>query len=136
MTRSGATEQAQPPTTAPPPTSAVLYVYVERGQLTPSVPAERAEQEGRAFASARGLDLTEVITDPYGEADPLHREGWMRVRELASSGAVGTVLVRWPAVIAPEAAHEYRHREIRWLMNHGVTVRYTWPPLAIGGEIK
>ncbi|MFF4214550.1 hypothetical protein ACFYZE_35505 [Streptomyces sp. NPDC001796] len=98
----------------PDPGTAVLYVCAERGTLTPQLGAERAETEGRAFAAARGLTITEVITDPYGEPEPLHREGWVRLRELAEAGAFGTVIVRWPTAIAPNGAHELRHREIRW----------------------
>lgn len=113
--------------------AAVLYVCAERSELTPTLAADRAEAEGRDFAETRGLTITEVITDPYGEPDPCHRQGWVRVRELAESGAVGLVIVRWPACIAPEAAHELRYREIIWLQGCGVRVRYSWGPLATGG---
>ncbi len=117
--------------------AAVLYVCADRGTLMPGLAAERAEEEGRAFAGRRGMTITEVITDEYGEPDPARRKGWQRVRELAQAGAVATVLVRWPAVIAPDAAHELRHRETRWLQEHGVRVRYTWAPLATtGGEVR
>jgi hypothetical protein len=136
MTRPGTTEQEQPPTTAPPPGSAVLYVCVERGASTPGLPAERAENEGRAYAQVHGLDLVDVITDPYGEPNPRRREGWRRVRELAEARAVGTVIVRWPAAIAPDLHHEYRHHEIRWLQEHGVRIRYSWVPLASGSAVK
>ncbi|MEV6937887.1 hypothetical protein AB0N19_26470 [Streptomyces sp. NPDC051132] len=111
----------------------MLYVCAERSKLPPTLAADRAEAEGRAFAEARGLTLAEVVTDLYGEPDPCRRKGWMRVRELAESGAVGVVIVRWPACIAPDASHELRHREIRWLQDHGVLVRYSWEPLASGG---
>jgi hypothetical protein len=47
------------------------------------------------------------------------------------------VIARWPAAIAPDAAHELRYREIKWLQGHGVQVRYTWEPLAAGnGEAE
>ncbi|MEU6621885.1 hypothetical protein ABZ926_14065 [Streptomyces litmocidini] len=85
------------------------------------------------FAQDRGLTITEVVTDEYGEPDPARRTGWRRVRELARAGAVGEVLVRWPTAIAPESVPELRHRETRWLQEHGVRLRYTWAPLAAAG---
>ncbi|MGW1052879.1 hypothetical protein [Streptomyces sp. NPDC002521] len=118
--------------------AAVLYVCVERSKLAPSQATQRAEGEGRSFATARDLRVTETIRDPYGEPDPRRREGWMRVRELAEAGSVGVVIVRWPAAIAPDGSHELRHREIRWLMKRGVQVRYSWAPLSRSdaGETK
>lgn len=124
-------------TTVAARSTAVLYVCAERSTHTPTLAADRAEAEGHVFARARGLTVTEVITDPYGTPDPCHREGWLRVRELAESGAVGVVIVRWPACIAPEPQHELRHREIRWFQDHGVRVQYSWEPLAaLDGEAK
>lgn len=59
------------------------------------------------------------------------------MRALAEASAVATVIVRWPAAIAPDCAHELRHREIGWLQDHGVQVRYSWEPLASGsGEAE
>ncbi|WP_431776490.1 hypothetical protein [Streptomyces cucumeris] len=114
---------------------AVLYVCADRGTLMPDLAAERAKEEGRAFAQQHRLTVAEVITDEYGEPDPARRQGWQRVRELAQAGTVTAVLVRWPAAIAPEVAHDLRHRETNWLQEHGVRVRYTWAPLAkTGGE--
>ncbi|MDK1475346.1 hypothetical protein QNO07_18300 [Streptomyces sp. 549] len=110
--------------------AAVLYVCVDRGSLVPTPAARRAREEGHAFARERGLTITEVVTDRYGEPDPRRREGWQRVRELAEAGTVATVLVRWPAAIAPESSSGCRHRETVWLREHGVRVRYTWAPLA------
>ncbi|GAB3952542.1 hypothetical protein [Streptomyces sparsus] len=109
---------------------AVLYVCVARGPLMPTLAAQRAQEEGHAFARERGLTITEVVTDRYGEPDPCRREGWQRVRELAEAGAVTAVLVRWPAAIAPESCSAYRLREAIWLRERGVRVRYTWAPLA------
>ncbi|WP_331720764.1 hypothetical protein OG762_52280 (plasmid) [Streptomyces sp. NBC_01136] len=123
-------------TESPDPSAAVLYVCAERGTSARGLPAERAVAEGRKFAEARGLALVETVTDPYGEPDPCHRQGWQRVRELAASAAVGVVIARWPACIAPDASHELRHREVRWLQDHGVRVRYSWAPLAAGGEVR
>ncbi|MFJ3310483.1 hypothetical protein ACIPSA_47465 [Streptomyces sp. NPDC086549] len=137
MTQTSDREATATVTACPDPGAAVLYVCAERGTFAPDLAAERAETEGRTLAEARGLHLTEVITDPYGEPDPLHREGWVRVRELAESGTVAAVIVRWPAAIAPDSAHELRHREISWLQDRGVRVRYSWEPLASGsGEVK
>ncbi|MER6546742.1 hypothetical protein [Streptomyces sp. NPDC001250] len=123
---------------SPDSVAAVLYVCVERSKLTPSMAAQRAEDEGRSFAAARDLRIMDTIHDPYGEPDPLRREGWMRVRELAEARSAGVVIVRWPAAIAPDSVLEWRHREIRWLMKHGVQVRYSWAPLSRSnaGEIK
>ncbi|MFF0630859.1 hypothetical protein, partial [Streptomyces sp. NPDC004296] len=86
-----------PETTAvdarPDSSAAVLYVCAERGRLTPTLAARRAEGEGREFATTRKLRLVEVVSDAYGEPDPCHRDGWMRVRELVAEGKVGTVIV-------------------------------------------
>ncbi|WP_330457410.1 hypothetical protein OIB37_11170 [Streptomyces sp. NBC_00820] len=110
--------------------AAVLYVCAERSKLTPGFLAARAESEGRAVAQAQGLRITDVITDAFGEPDPCRREGWLKVRELAESGTVAVVMVRWPTCIAPDSAPDLRHREIGWLRERGVRVRYSWAPLA------
>ncbi|MGW0515557.1 hypothetical protein ACWD1W_41390 [Streptomyces olivaceoviridis] len=52
------------------------------------------------------------------------------MRTLAAAGTAATVIVRWPAVIAPDWAADLRHRETRWLQDQGVQVRYSWAPLA------
>ncbi|MFH8717746.1 hypothetical protein [Streptomyces zaomyceticus] len=123
--------------TPPDETTVVLYVCVDRSTLMPGLAARRAEEEGRAFAQDRGLTITEVVTDEYGQPDPNQRRGWLRIRELAEGGTVGAVLVRWPIAIAPESVPELRHRETAWLQEHGVRVRYTWAPLAAkGGETR
>ncbi|MGW1473693.1 recombinase family protein [Streptomyces olivaceus] len=133
MTSAGTSQEETGAPAAPGRVAAVLYVCAERSKLTPTFAADRAEEEGRAFAEARGLTLAEVVTDPYGAPEPCRRKGWMRVRELAEAGTVGVVIVRWPACIAPNAFHELRHREIRWLQDRGVRVRYSWEPLTSGG---
>lgn len=131
MTSAGTTQKKTATSTVADPATAVLYVCAERG-LTPGLAAQRAEGEGRRFAEERGLTLVTVVQDEYGEPDPCHRDGWRRVRELAESRAAAVVIVRWPASIAPESSHELRHREIQWLHNHGVRVRYSWMPLVAG----
>ncbi|MFF8293606.1 hypothetical protein ACF068_30980 [Streptomyces sp. NPDC016309] len=137
MTSAGISHEAAVAPAVPDPSAAVLYVCADRGMVMPGLAVERAEEEGRTFARERHLAITEVVTDEYGEPDPCRREGWQRVRMLAATGAVAVVLVRWPASIAPEGAHEYRHRETRWLQEHGALVRYTWAPLAArGGETR
>lgn len=108
----------------------VLYVCADRAWCTPGEAAQRAQAEGRAFARERGLTITEVVTDTYGESDPAQRSGWRRVRQLAQTGDVTAVLVRWPSAIAPESARDLRHREAAWLRDHGVRVHYTWAPLS------
>ncbi|MFJ2589666.1 hypothetical protein [Streptomyces sp. NPDC087538] len=119
----------------PDPAATVLYVCVDRGTIMPRLAAQRAVEEGQAFAQKNGLMVTEVVTDEYGEPDPCRRKGWRRVRTLAAAGEIASVLVRWPAAIAPEALADYRHRETRWLREHDVRVHYTWAPLAAtGGE--
>jgi hypothetical protein len=113
----------------------VLYVCAERGLRNPRLGAERAEQEGRVFAAAKKITITETVTDPYGQPDPLCREGWRRVRELAERGEMEMVIVRWPTVIAPNRSHDLRHREISELHQQGVSVRYSWAPLSQMGAL-
>jgi hypothetical protein len=108
----------------------VLYVCADRAQCASREATERARTEGHAFAQERGLTITEVVTDTYGESDPARRSGWRRVRQLAETGHVTAVLVRWPSAIAPECARELRHREAAWLRDQGVRVQYTWAPLS------
>ncbi|MFC8094641.1 hypothetical protein [Streptomyces sp. NPDC057301] len=112
------------------PRAAVLYVCVDRGRQASDVPAERAIEEGRAFADGRGMPLLETITDPYGEPDPRRRKGWQRVCEMAVRGEITDVVTRWPAAVAPESHHHLRFREAEALGEHGVTIRYSWEPLA------
>ncbi|MFZ4240865.1 recombinase family protein [Streptomyces murinus] len=114
----------------PDPCSALLYICAERGILTPSLPATRAEEEGRAYAAVHGWRIVEVFHDPYGDPDPGCREGWRRVRQLVAAGAAATVITRWPAAVAPDNRADLRHREIRWLQDHGAQIRYSWAPLA------
>lgn len=115
------------------PTRAVLYVCAEQGLLNPRLGAKRAEQEGRVFAAAHNITIIKTVTDPYGQPDPLCREGWRRVRELARRGEM--VIVRWPTAIAPNCSHELRHREISELHQQGVSVRYSWAPPAQMGAL-
>ncbi|WP_242537152.1 hypothetical protein [Streptomyces albidoflavus] len=129
------TSAGTPPQKNTGATRAVLYVCADRGALMPTLGSQRAQMEGQHFADERGLTITEIITDSYGEPDPTQRKGWQRVRELTETGAVSVVLIRWPAALAPDSAHELRHRESLWLQQQGVRLLYTWPPLAkIGGE--
>ena len=111
----------------------VLYVCADRAPEAPGDATERAQTEGRAFARERGLTIAEVVTDTYGEPDPARRRGWRRVRQLAQTGQLTAVLVRWPSAIAPESARELRQREAAWLRDRGVRVRYTWAPLSSRG---
>ncbi|WP_306320313.1 MULTISPECIES: hypothetical protein [unclassified Streptomyces] len=118
-------------------TPAVLYVCADRAPGVVGSATQCAQAEGRAFAQERGLTIAEVVTDTYGEPDPAQRLGWRRVRQLVQKGHVTAVLVRWPSAIAPESAHELRHRETTWLQDHGVRVRYTWAPLtSMSGEAR
>lgn len=110
--------------------AAVLYVCVDRVRPPSKVPEEHAVEEGRAFADRRGLRLVATITDPYGEPDPQSREGWRRVCEMAARGEITDVITRWPAALAPESHHELRFREAEALAEHGVTISYSWEPLA------
>lgn len=118
-------EEAAPPV--------VLYVCAERARGVHGGATQRARTEGHTYAQERGLAIAEVVTDTYGEPDPARRSGWQRVRQLAETGHVTAVLVRWPSTIAPEPAHELRHREVAWLHDQGVHVRYTWAPLSSKG---
>ncbi|MEV6963051.1 recombinase family protein [Streptomyces sp. NPDC051207] len=106
------------------PDPAVIYLRVETGR-----PPGAAEDDARAFAGRRGLTVAGVVTDPYGDADPCERAGWRRVRDMAAAGEIGTVIVRLPSCLAPEDAHEVRYREMRWLLDRGVRVRFSWPAL-------
>lgn len=133
MTSAGTPSEIAAAPALPDPVATVLYVCADRGTLMPGLAAQRAVEEDHLFAQERGLTITEVVTDAYGEPDPCRREGWRRVRELAAAGLVSSVLVRWPAAIAPEVSSEYRYRETRWLQERGVRVRYTWAPLAAAG---
>lgn len=108
----------------------VLYVCADRAERASRDASQRARTEGQAFAQERGLTITEVVTDTYGESDPAQRSGWRRVRQLAQTGQVTAVLVRWPSAIAPECARELRYREAAWLRDQGVRVQYTWAPLS------
>ncbi|MCQ4210881.1 hypothetical protein [Streptomyces longispororuber] len=120
-----------------PASPVVLYVCADRAPGAPGQAAQCAQTEGRAFAQERGLTISEIVTDTYGEPDPAERRGWRRVRQLVQTGHITAVLVRWPSAIAPESAHELRHRETAWLHDHGVRVRYTWAPLSSrGGEAR
>ncbi|MGA5183033.1 hypothetical protein [Streptomyces pseudogriseolus] len=112
---------------------AVLYVCADRGKLMPSLAAERAEEEGRAYAARQDLTITEIVRDPYGDPDPARRTGWQRVRELAQTGGIEAVVVRWPTVIA---APNTAQRETDWLAEHGIRVHYSWPPLATSEDSR
>ncbi|WP_318218789.1 hypothetical protein [Streptomyces sp. SCL15-6] len=116
------------------PVRAVLYVCCERSMLRPELGAERAEEEGRAFAAERDITILETVTDPYGQPDPAHRAGWQRVRDLARLGYICMVIVRWPTSIAPDRSHNLRHRETSALKEDGVEVRYSWAPLVRAGQ--
>ncbi|MFY0515988.1 hypothetical protein ACOMD4_37230 [Streptomyces anulatus] len=130
MSSAGFSQETTASSAVPDPSAAVLYVCADRSPSMPELASERAVEEGQEFARERGLRVMEVVTDLFGEPDPALRKGWQRVRALAAAGAVATVLVRWPASIAPEATHEYRYRETNWLQDQGVRVFYTWAPLA------
>ena len=105
-----------------------------KGLHTPTLAATRAEEEGHAFAAARRLTILETTTDPYGTPDPLHRQGWQRVRALAQAAAIDTVIARWPAAIAPDHCSDLRHRAVGDLAEHGVQILYSWAPLAPTGH--
>lgn len=98
--------------------------------MMPGLAAQRAQEEGQRYVHENGLVLAELVTDRYGVADPQRRPGWRRVRELAATGRITWLVVRWPAVIAPLSAMRAREREVCWLTERGVKVRYSWAPLA------
>ncbi|MGW7362956.1 hypothetical protein ACWGI8_05885 [Streptomyces sp. NPDC054841] len=118
------------PRTPHAPAGAVLYVCAERRPSALTLAAERAEAEGRGLAETCGLTLVDVITDPYGTADPQQREGWQRVRGMAARGEITTVIVRWPSSISPRC--DFRASEAAALEESGARVLFSWPPLANG----
>lgn len=122
---------SSPGDTSPP---VVLYVCADRAPDTHGTATQCARTEGHAFAEERGLTIAEVVTDTYGEPDPVQRSGWRRVRQLVQKGQVTAVLVRWPSTIAPESADGLRRHETAWLHRRGVCVRYTWAPLSSTGD--
>lgn len=134
MSSAGIPQEAKLPSSMREPSAAVLYVCAARSPSSPELAAERAEQEGHEYAQEHGLRVMEVVTDPYGEPDPSRRKGWQRVQAMAAAGSIAVVLVRWPVVIAPESRHEDRYREVARLRDLGVSVRYTWAPLAASNE--
>ncbi|WP_405804288.1 hypothetical protein [Streptomyces sp. NBC_01187] len=109
-------------------TSAVLYICAERSQGSPGLARERAEQEGRDFASTHDLHIVDEITDPYGDPTPQNRAGWVRVRELVERDEVDAVITRWPNSLSMDS--ELRYAEMEHLAEYGVQVRFSWAPLA------
>ncbi|MFG2227862.1 hypothetical protein [Streptomyces sp. NPDC048644] len=107
---------------------AVLYICAARRGVVAGVAEERAEQEGREFAAARGLKIVAVVTDPFGDPVPQQRSGWLRVREMAERGEVGVVIVRWPNALSVE--HERRYPELKHLRDFGCQLLFSWEPLA------
>ena len=122
--------QASPATTTAPGT-AVLYVCAERSRTAPTLAGERAIAEGRSIARRRGLVLVDTISDTFGIAEPLARDGWKQVRDLAAHGVVSTVITRWPNSLSPQL--DYQKAEIAALEEHGVDVVYSWAPLSERG---
>ncbi|MFI1700280.1 hypothetical protein ACH419_30450 [Streptomyces bobili] len=114
----------------------MLYVCAGRGPNRPPLAAERAEEEGRAFAADHGFTVIETVRDPYGVPDPVARAGWRRVKELAEAGGIGAVIARWPVTISPDQAPDLRHREVNELLKQGVHVLYSWSPLTARGVVR
>ena len=110
------------------PTPAVLYICAERSTGSPGLAKERAEQEGRDFASKHDLHIVAEITDPYGDPTPQNRAGWVRVRDLAERDEVDAVIMRWPNSLSVDC--ELRYAEMEYLVERGVQVRFSWAPLA------
>ncbi|MQS37538.1 hypothetical protein FFZ77_18465 [Streptomyces katsurahamanus] len=106
----------------------MLYVCSERSPNAPGLAEERAVEEGHAFAERHALCVLAEITDPYGEPDPAMRTGWLRVRAMAESRDVSTVIVRWPNAISPDP--DLRQGEITRFQEHGVRVLFSWAPLS------
>ncbi|HET9380995.1 MAG TPA: hypothetical protein VFP69_09230 [Streptomyces sp.] len=111
-------------TTVPEPDTAVIYLRAERPGGGPGP----AVDEARAFAEERGLAVVDVVADPHGAPDePCERAGWRRVRAMAARGEIDTVVLPLPTSLSPERTHELRYRETRWLLHHGVRLRYSGP---------
>ncbi|UQA95702.1 hypothetical protein [Streptomyces halobius] len=113
---------AVPPSSTP----AALYICARRPGTMSTQPEDKALAEGQAHAERHGWPILHTITDPYDEANPQQRPGWLRVRTLAAANRIGVVITRWPASIAPESLHELRHEEIGKLAADGCTVDYSW----------
>ncbi|MFJ8676749.1 hypothetical protein [Streptomyces sp. NPDC093589] len=109
---------------------AVLYICAQREGAS-SLAADRAIEEGRAFAKRHGLRMVAEVLDAYGDPVPWRRSGWGRVREMAENGEMDVVIVRWPNALSPE--REKRAPELDYLGRHGVQIRFSWAPLAVAG---
>ncbi|MEV6565931.1 hypothetical protein [Streptomyces kronopolitis] len=109
------------------PPRAVLYICAQRDGSS-SLAAERAIEEGRAFAERNDLRILTEIPDTYGEPVPSKRAGWARVREMAENGEMDVVIARWPNALSVDS--ELRAPELDYLGQHGVQVLFSWAPLA------
>ncbi|MGF0177230.1 hypothetical protein ACQF36_44310 [Streptomyces sp. Marseille-Q5077] len=50
--------------------------------------------------------------------------------EMAVRGEITDIVTRWAAAVASESHHHLKFREAEVLGEHGVTIRYSWEPLA------
>jgi hypothetical protein len=115
--------------------AAVLYVCVQNSRNAPGLAEQRAVEEGHSFADKRQMRFVAEVTDPYGKPTPQKREGWLRIREMAERAEMTSLITRWPNSISPQ--HELRYPEIAWLKDRGVSMLFSWAPLAVlGGEDK
>lgn len=111
--------------------AAVLYVCAERATWRRdsgrSEAEARARVEGRSYAAAHDLSIVAEYSDLYGaEPDPEGRPGWCAMRARLAFGDVRTLIIRWPAAVAPESHHEQRFAVLQDLQDQGVKVRWSW----------
>lgn len=121
--------------------AAVLYLCAERDQARRdsgrSEVEDQARDEGHAYAAAHGLDIVATYDDLYGaEPDPDRRPGWCAMRARLALGDVRTVIIRWPAAVAPDSHHEQRFAALRDIQDRGITIAWSWEFMAAEEEAR
>lgn len=115
---------------------------------TPPHPAQQGRTDGHGHeqkhlvresrpAAHRGQHQGEQERPGHTSQPARHETRPPETAALPLGEPTAVVLVRWPVVIAPESRHEDRYQQVAWLRELGVSVRYTWAPLAASnGEAR